>query len=78
MNLVDAWVGGISRWFRASRAGCPGEMIRFRLRVPGRSLCSLHVAGFAKYAAALLLRRQVEAPGILSQTDTLPAAAFTP
>ena len=78
MNLVDAWVGGISRWFRASRAGCPGEMIRFRLRVPGRSLCSLHVAGFAKYAAALLLHRQVEAPGILSQTDTLPAAAFTP
>jgi hypothetical protein len=28
--------------------GLPGEIIRFRLRVPGRSLCSLHVAGFAK------------------------------
>jgi hypothetical protein len=58
VNLVDAWVGGIARWFRASRAGCP-EKGQVPLRAAVRSLCSLHVAGFAKYAAALLLHRQI-------------------
>ena len=57
VNLVDAWVGGIARWFRASRPGCPGEMIRFRLRVPGRSLCSLHVGHASRAGRAALTSR---------------------
>ena len=57
--------------------GCP-EKSQVPLRTSAGSLSSPHVAGFVKYAAPWLFHRQVEAPGILSQTDTLPAAAFTP